>query len=108
MIRKANATRIIISFVAIYCNLAQGQSPSQTTLVVDPQNAVEYIGDISDPSKLATNPNVTPPAVPRTFYFYGVTLIADIVGVNGQPAKGTYVGIKHGIALSPAPNYRAT
>jgi hypothetical protein len=31
------------------------------------------------------------------------TIIADIVSVNGQPAKGTYVGRSRTVALSPTP-----
>ena len=101
MTRKGNAIETVALFFAAYCNLAQGQSPSQTTLTVDLQNVVEYQDDNADPAKFATNPNVTPSV---TFKNFGVvTLIGDIVAVNGQPAKGTYVGRSRGLVMSPAP-----
>lgn len=71
-------------------SLAQGQQAPATILVIDVDNNVEYQEDISDPSKYATNPNITPSATPRNFY--PATIIGDIVAVNGQPAKGTYIG----------------
>jgi len=80
--------------------LASAQSLTQTTLKIDVQNAVEYQGDV-DPSQFATKPGITPSNVPKDFYV--ATIIADIVAVNGQPAKGTYVGRSSSVILSPAP-----
>ncbi len=100
--RKLNATEALILFVAICNNLALGQSPSSTTLVIDLQNAVEYQSDdLSIPSKLATNPNLTPSTGFRNFGM--ITILGDIVAVNGQPAKGLYAGRSRGIVSSPAP-----
>ncbi len=97
---KTNAAVVIVLFAAI-CKFAHGQSPLQTTLVIDLQNVVEYQDDNGDPTKFATNSNITPSA---TFKNFGVvTLIGDIVAVNGQPAKGTYVGRSRGLVMSPAP-----
>ena len=96
MIRKAAIT-IAMTVLSI-----AGQTPPTTTLVIDLQNVVEYQADISDPSKFATNPNVTPSVQPRNFFV--VTILGDIVAVNGQPAKGTYVGRTRPIIASPAPN----
>ena len=56
--------------------------------------------DVGDPSQFATRPRTTPSNPPKNFYV--VTLIADIVAVNGQPAKGTYVGRSRVLSLSPA------
>ena len=101
MIRKPTSVVIAVLSVAVYCNLAQGQAPVPTILVIDLDNVVEYQGDISDPSKFATNPNITTSAGYKNF---GVaTLIGDIVGVNGQPAKGTYIGRSRVVSVSPAP-----
>jgi hypothetical protein len=72
------------------CGLSQGQTGPPTILVIDVENNVEYQEDISDPSKFATNPNVTPSTTPRNFYV--ATIIGDIVAVNGQPATGTFIG----------------
>jgi hypothetical protein len=68
--------------------LAQGQVPG--TLEVDLENFTEYLGDVADYSKLATDPNATTTtSTPQTFGT--LMFIADIVAVNGKPARGTYV-----------------
>ena len=64
------------------------QTTPPVTLQVDIENMVQYFGDTSDPSKFATNPNPTS-ATSRTFE--AAILMADIVAVNGSPAKGTWV-----------------
>jgi hypothetical protein len=61
-----------------------------SVLTIDVQDLVAYQADISDPSQFATHPDITIPNTPRNFFV--VTLIGDIVSVNGDPAKGTYVG----------------
>ena len=88
MIRKANKLAAILMGI-FGCGLLRPQTPPPTILVVDIANNVEYQEDISDPSKFATNPNITPAVSPRNFY--PATLFGDIIAVNGQPAKGTYV-----------------
>jgi hypothetical protein len=80
---------------------AAPQTPPPAILTIDIQNLVEYQADISDPSKFAGNPGVTPAVQPKNFFV--VTLIGDIVAVNGQPAAGTYVGRTRPIVASPAP-----
>jgi uncharacterized protein (TIGR03437 family) len=86
----------------VYCNLALGQAPPSAILEVDIENVVEYQEDLSDPSKFGTNPNVTPPGQFKKFGL--ATVIGDIVAVNGQPAKGTYVARPAGIGLTPTPH----
>ena len=87
----------------MYCSLALGQAPPPTILEVDIENVVEYQQDITDVSKYGTNPNVTPSA--GIIKSIGTAMvIGDIVAVNGQPAKGTFVGRPGGPALYPAPN----
>ena len=89
LIRSADKFVAVLICIARYCS-AQGQTAPPTILVIDVDNNVEYQEDISDPSKYATNPAVTPSATPRNFYV--ATIIGDIVAVNGEPAKGTYIG----------------
>ena len=89
MIRKANKLAAVLMGI-FGCGLLRAQTPPPTILVVDVENTVEYQEDISDTSKFATNPNVTPSATPRNFY--PATIFGDIVAVNGQPARGTFVG----------------
>jgi len=70
---------------------ALAQNPAQqpaTILEIQVQNAVTYVDDLPDPSKLATAPGISPPA---TRSFMPWVFIADIVAVNGKPAKGVDV-----------------
>jgi uncharacterized protein (TIGR03437 family) len=56
-------------------------------LQIDVESWVQYVDDTSDPSKFATTPNPTPASMPNNFA--RAVAIADIVAINGQPAKGT-------------------
>jgi uncharacterized protein (TIGR03437 family) len=110
MIRKTNIfpaavlpTAVLI--VAGYCSPGYAQVAPPAILEVEVENLVQYQGDISDPSKFGTNPNVTPPG-PVHFSQVEVVL-ADIVAVNGQPAKGTFIGRPVAIGLTPAPTGQA-
>jgi hypothetical protein len=67
-------------------------------LQVDIENMVQYWGDISDPSKLAT---VLTPTTPVISNFETFLIMADIVAVNGAPAKGTWVGRAQRLTLRP-------
>ena len=101
MTRKENTIAMVVLSIAINCSLTQGQTPPSTTLVIDLQNVVEYQDDAGNPAKFATDPNRAPSA---TFINLGVgTVIADIVAVNGKPAKGIYVARSRGILASAAP-----
>ncbi len=101
MTRKAEHIAMTALLVAVLCTVALGQQTAPIILTVDVENVVEYQGDISDPSKFATNPNVTPSAGARAFSVE--VAFGDIVAVNGQPAKGVYVGRPVGIILTPTP-----
>ena len=92
----------IVLLAAVVCNLALGQAPPATILEVDVENIVEYQSDISDLSKIATNPNGTPAAPPKNFFV--ATVLGDIVAVNGQPALGTCVTDALEVSLAPIPN----
>jgi uncharacterized protein (TIGR03437 family) len=87
---------------AVSCAVSLAQVLPATVLEVEMENRVQYLGDNSDVSKLATDPNVTTPAPSRNFV--PVVIIADIVAVNGQPAKGTTVFHFRQINLRTAPN----
>jgi hypothetical protein len=101
------ATIIPILFAAVYCNPALGQTPS--ILKIEIQNLVFYEVDTSDASRFGTSPNVTPSGLSCTAQSFGghlgnrVVGLGDIVAVNGQPAKGTYVSSGVTICLSPTP-----
>jgi hypothetical protein len=78
-----------------------GQAPQPTILLLDIENWVQYEDDISDVSKFATNPNVTPSVNFRDFSV--ATVLGDIVAVNGQPAKGLYAARVRAIRATRAP-----
>jgi uncharacterized protein (TIGR03437 family) len=92
-----------ITVCALACwNAAQAQGTSSPVILqVDVENIVNYVDDVSDPSKLATAGSVSTPTTPLNFYT-GLTL-GDIVAVNGQSAKGAFVGHSRQINLRPAP-----
>jgi hypothetical protein len=83
--------------LAVHCSPAPGQA---TILDIDVANFVEYQSDVSDPSKLATDPKGTTSVQPRNFFV--ATVLGDIVAVNGQPTKGTVVARARATRLNPA------
>ena len=105
MIRRANVVITVIPLAVAACSLASAQQPPTTTLTVDLGNVMEYQDDIYDPVKFARNANITPSLGIGTgiLNFAVVTLIGDIVAVNGQPAKGLYAGRSRTIGANPNP-----
>jgi hypothetical protein len=67
---------------------AWAQAPRPVTLDIEWENSVGYLDDLSDPSKLVTSPGI--PAL-NLRNFMRFIAIADIISVNGKPAKGTWV-----------------
>jgi uncharacterized protein (TIGR03437 family) len=100
MIRKREIITLTV-LLAAHCSVAPGQSPPATVLTIDCVNFVEYRQDISDLTKYATDPNLTTAITPRNFFT--ATMFADIVAVNGQPAKGLYVGRPRTVLAFPTP-----
>ena len=76
------------------------QSAPPVILEIDLENYVNYFADISDWTKLATHPEAT---ATTNATFGQVVGIADIVAVNGKPAKGTYVAHGQTLLLTPTP-----
>jgi uncharacterized protein (TIGR03437 family) len=101
MILKTETIAMTLLLVAAHAPPALGQQPPLAVLTIDVDNVVEYQGDISDPTRFATSPNVTPSAGARAFSVN--VALGDIVAVNGQPAKGVYVGRPVGMILTPTP-----
>ena len=91
MVRRADVVIKLIPLAVAACHLASAQQPTTTTLTIDLENVVQYQEDGYDPSKFARNPNVTPSAGIGSggaiANFVVVTLIGDVVAVNGQPVK---------------------
>src|SRR5687768_14189944 len=78
---------VLTALSLAYCQLALGQAVPATVLEVEVENFVTYHNDVADYSKLATDPNRTTLAT-RARNFEQSIGIADIVSVNGKPAKG--------------------
>jgi uncharacterized protein (TIGR03437 family) len=77
-----------LSFV-VFCltSLGMAQVPLPSVIVIDVENYVEYLEDTADPLKRGSDPNLTTVRVlPNTFV--ESDHLADIVSINGQPAKG--------------------
>ena len=76
--------------VAACCALSFGQTAEPpVVLIMEVDNAVVYRGDVTDPAKLARDPGPTTPLPGRTFMYNHSA--ADIVAVNGKPAKGLWL-----------------
>jgi hypothetical protein len=90
---------ILVWLAASLHTTANAQAP----LTVDIENWVIYNFDVSDPSRLATNPAVTPPPTQRNFISY--VMIADITAVAGKPVKGLLVrrGTRINVQTAPMP-----
>ena len=103
MIPRAKILAMIVLLVAVYCSQGWSQAPPPVILEIDTDNQVQYNGDVSDLSRMAANPDITPASAPRNFGL--VINLGDIVTVNGQPAKGIMVErlIRLGLALAPTP-----
>jgi uncharacterized protein (TIGR03437 family) len=72
-----------------------------TVLQVDVENAVNYVYDVADPSKLAQNPGPLPASQPLNFSTW--ISIMDVIAINGSPAKGTLVMSTQFFRLTPTP-----
>jgi hypothetical protein len=83
------------------CQIGLAQVAEPTILQIELANVVQYVGDISDVTRFATDPNLTT-ASPRNFQ--ARVTIADIVAVNGQPAMGTATFNTRVMNLRTAPN----
>ncbi len=86
---------------AVCCPLALGQAVPATVLEIEVENYVNYFNDVTDYSKLAMDPNMTKALQARNFaQSIG---IADIVSVNGKPAKGVFTDRRMQFALAVNP-----
>jgi hypothetical protein len=75
--------------------------------MVELENVVEYQVDTSDLSKWGTSLNITPGSIGKGIGVgcVGVPIIGygDIVSINGQPARGTYVSRGVAVCTNPTP-----
>ena len=88
MRRKWKAFLSAALWAAAWSQVSAAQLAPAALLDIDVENEVDYVGDLADVSRFATDPNATP-ARGRTFQ--SILAIGDIVTVNGRPAKGTHL-----------------
>jgi uncharacterized protein (TIGR03437 family) len=94
-------TPFVTLLVATASVVCPGQGVPSTMLFIEFENNVQYNLDTSDYSKLATDPSATTAAASKNFQ--SNVVIADIVAVNGQPAKGAFLRERRTITLTPNP-----
>ena len=96
MIRTPGSFSTLIALAITACRLVSAQQPPSITLTIDLGDVVEYQQDMYDPAKFARNAAITPSlgigSSGAIANFTVVTLIGDVMAVNGQPAKGLYAG----------------
>jgi len=86
--------------ICLFAAVAFGQT-IPVVLDIEVENAVRYIGDVTDPSKLALNAEVTPAG--STKAFTDTIYIGDIVAINGKPAKGLWTSRQYTMGFNPSP-----
>jgi uncharacterized protein (TIGR03437 family) len=77
---------------------------AQTTPVVLDiaiESSVQYVADVTDPSKLALSASATTAASTRAFT--DTIFVGDIVSINGKPAKGMWTSRQYKMGFSPSP-----
>jgi hypothetical protein len=80
---------------------AWAQAPEFTALDLEWENSVAYFDDVADLSRLATSPA---PGTTTVRNFMQLVVIADIVSVNGKPARGSLIFATRLIQALPNPS----
>ena len=101
MTRTATALTRVVLLLSVCCTRGYAQVPPSSILEIDVENLVNYGDDVSNASLFATNPGIPPRNPVRNFAT--TIVLGDIVAVNGQPAKGTFVFHSRQLILKPAP-----
>ena len=100
MTNKQNRIILVVICAALSPGQAWSQNPELVTLDVEWENGVVYAHDVADPPRLVTSPNAIN-VTPRTFM--SLIAVADIVSVNGRPARGSWVSKGNFVNAFPAP-----
>jgi hypothetical protein len=86
---KRDPLGIAILCLAAWPRSGLAQVAPPTILRIEVANTVRYVDDTADVTRLATDTGVT--STPPGKNFQKAVFIADILAVNGQPAKGTVI-----------------
>lgn len=99
--RRIGKTMLAAALCATACaQLSLAQTAPATILEIDLANYTLYVGDTSDPSKFATDPNATTPSPARNFSKN--IHLADVVAVNGRQVQGNFASTQTLITLRTA------
>jgi hypothetical protein len=96
--------RKLLLFAAVTCSLAAQPATLRGTYRIGVKDQVLYFNNLSNPNQFATQNgpvNLTPPADLRTFMDF--IMIADVVSLNGRPAKGTLITTGRLLPTAPVP-----
>lgn len=89
----------LLAGLALSLSLSAADQPRISALTIETHNVVTYVGDIFDPLKLAL---LTSPATPSaTRAFTESITVADVVLINGRPAKGLWQSRSFAMGYSP-------
>ena len=72
-------------------------------LQVDVEHQVRYVGDVTDPSRVAQSPAPVPVSPNRAVNFGTSVIFGDVIAVNGSPANGAWVTLENNVRLNPNP-----
>src|SRR5713101_7529567 len=81
-------TLIAAALCAVAYSQGWAQAPEFAILDIEWENEVAYFDDVADPSRLVTSPGPVPATIRN---FMQLLFIADIVSVNGKPARGSLI-----------------
>ena len=97
--KKTIAAALLVS--ALYCTPGLGQAAPPVILRIEYENGVRYVYDTTDLSAFAKVQTPITQVVP-TFGTY--VLLADVVAVNGKPAKGIFLTRQAVVNLTTNPS----
>ena len=92
---------IAVAICAIAAGQVWGQAPQYAILDIEWANSVAYFDDVTDASRLVTSPGPAPTTLRN---FMQLLVIADIVSVNGKPARGSLIFATRLIQVVPNPS----
>ena len=99
MKRYIEAVKPILFGLALATFLSAADQPLISVLTIETDNVVTYVGDVTDPSKLALSSSPTTPGTTRAFA-ESIT-VGDVVSINGRPAKGLWQTRGFSMGYSP-------
>jgi len=90
---------MILVFALCAVSAGAADQPQISVLTIETANAVNYVGDVNDPAKLALVQGATTTGTTRAFT-ESIT-VADVVKVNGKPAKGLWSSRAYAMGFNP-------